>query len=242
MKIVNITKYRLHRYFYSSRPVIPLIATICFLRFMYSVKPMNVGSGYISSGVFQFILMTFVSLSMNGNEEIVEEQLLLVHGNSWGAYCMAREITLLMISCFYGVLHAVGPVIINCFNHFSYFTRTLAVSDVVMGVIIILGSGFAGIAIGDFFHPRITGDRKMAIIAAIVIMTLSIIKDAIIEKHKFLMCVGMLLPSVMKPARDLGDGDYFDVKSVIAFVLMMTLYYLVVVIIKNLVLNRKKFS
>jgi len=203
---------------------------------------MNVGSGYIFFGVFQFILMTFVSLSMNENEEIVEEQLLLLHGNSWGAYCVAREITLLLISCLYGVLHTVGPVIVNCFNHFSYFTRTLTVGDVIMGAMIILGSGFAGIAIGDFLHPRIMSDRKMAIIVVVVIMILSIVKDAVIEKYKFLMCFGMLLPSVMKPACDLGNGDYFDVKSVMAFILMMVLYYLVVVIIKNLAMNRKKFS
>lgn len=242
MKIVSMTKYRLHRYFYSSRPVIPLIATVCFLRVMYSVKPMNVGTGYILSGVFQFVLMTFVSLSMNGNEEIVEEQLLLFHGNSWGAYCMAREITLLVISCPYGVLLTLGPVIVNCFNHFSFFTRALTANDVVMGAIIILGSGFAGIAIGDFLHPRITGDRKIAIVVVVAIMVLSIVKEAIIEKYKFLMCFGLLLPSVMKPARDLGNRDYFDVKSVIAFILMMAMYYLIVVIIKNLVLNRKKFS
>lgn len=54
---------------------------------------------------------------------------------------------------------------------------------------------------------------------------LSIVKDAVFDKFWFLRCLGILLPSVMKPARDLENGDYF-----------------VVVIIKNLILNRKKFS
>ena len=242
MKSISMTKYRLHRYFCSSRPVIPLIATICFLRVMYSVMPMNVCSGYILAGVFQFILLTFVTLSMNGNEEIVEEQLLLCHGHSWGVYCMAREITLLVISCFYGVLLAFGPVIINCFNHFSFFTRTLTASDVVMGAIIILGCGLAGIAIGDVSHPRITGNRKIGISIVLIIMILSIVKDSIIEEYRFLMFLDILLPSVMNPSRDLGNSDYFEVKSVLAFILMMVLYYVVVVLIKNLVLKRKKFS
>ena len=237
MNSVSMTKYRLHRYFYSSHPVIPLIATVCFLGAMYSVKPMNVGSGYVLSGVFQF-----VALNMNGNEEIVEEQLLLFHGNGWGVYCMAREITLLVISCFYGVLLTFGPVIVNCFNHFSYFTRVLTAGDVVMGAIIILGSGFAGIAIGDVLHPRIVGNRKIAIAVAVGIMLVSIVKDAIMEKYRFLMSFGILFPSVMKPARDLGNGDYFEIESVIAFLFMMALYFSVVIIIKNLVLNQKKFS
>lgn len=241
MKSVSMTKYRLHRYFYSSRPVIPLIVTLCFLRAMYSVKPMDVCSGYIVSGVFQFALLTFVSLSMNGNEEIVEEQLLLLHGNSWGAYSVAREITLLVISCFYGILLTIGPVIINWCNHFSYFTRPLTAIDVSMGATIIMGSGVAGIAIGDVFHPRIMGDRKIAVAVAIGIMILSTVKDSVIEKYEIFALAGIFLPSVMKPAHDLGNGDYFEAKSVFTFLIMMALYYFIIVVIKNLMLNRKKF-
>lgn len=245
MKIVSMTKYRLHRYFYSSNPVIPLIATVCFVGVMYSMKPIDVCSGYILSGVFQFCLMTFVVLGMNRNEEIVEEQLLLFHGKRWGTYCIAREVTLLVISCLYGVLLTVGPVIQNCIDlcidHFSFFTRPLTASDVAMAAIIILGSGFAGIAIGDALHPRIMGDRKMAITIVVVIMIFSIVKDAVIEKYRFLTFFGMLFPSVMKPAHDLGNGDYFEVKSVITFLLMMALYYFIVGVIKNLVLSQKKF-
>lgn len=242
MKIISMTKYRLHRYFYSSYPVIPLIATVCFLECMYSVKPMDVCSGYILSGIFQFVLLIFVALSMNGKEETVEEQIILFHGNCWKTYCMAREINLLVISCFYGVILSFGPVIINCFNHFSFFTRTLTVDDVVKGAIIIFGSGFAGIAIGDIFHPRIIGDRKIGIAATVGMMIFSIAKEAIIQEYPFLKLFGILLPSVTKPELDLGNTDYFEIKSVVSFLIMMIMYYMVVVIIKNLVLKRKKFS
>lgn len=53
--------------------------------------------------------------------------------------------------------------------------------------------------------------------------------------------MGMFLPSVMKAARDLENGDYFKIQSVIVFLLMMVFCYLVIVIAKNLVLARKKF-
>lgn len=241
MKIVDMTKYRLHRYFYSSRPVIPFIIIVCFIRIMYSVKPMSVCSGYILSGVLQFVLLTFVTLNMNGNEIIVEEQLLFFRGHRWSVYCIAREITFLLISCFYGAMLAIGPVIVNCFNEFSFFNRRLTVEDVVLGAIIILGNGFVGIAIGDVLHPRIMNDRKMAITTAVGIMILCIVKDAIIEKCSAFVFIGIFLPSVMKAARDLGNEDYFKIQSVIVFILMMVLYYLVIVTVKNLVLARKKF-
>ena len=236
-----MTKYRLHRYFYSSRPVIPFIIILCFIRIMYSIKPMGVCSGYILSGVLQFVLLTFVTLNMNGNEKIVEEQLLFFHGHRWRVYCIARDITFLLISCFYGAMLAIGPVIVNCFNGFSFFNRSLTVEDVGLGAIIILGNGLAGIAIGDLLQPRIMNDRKMAIATAVGIMILSIVKDAIIEKCSAFVFIRIFLPSVMKAARDLGNGDYFETQSVMVFLLMMVLYYLVIVIAKNLVLARKKF-
>ena len=202
---------------------------------------MGVCSGYILSGVLQFVLLTFVTLNMNGNEKIVEEQLLFFRGQGWGVYCIAREITFLLISCFYGAMLAIGPVIVNCFNEFSFFNRKLTVEDVGLGAIIIFGNGLAGIAIGDVLHPRIMKDRKMAITTAVGIIILSIVKDAMIEKCSVFVFIGIFLPSVMKVARDLGNGDYFKIQSVIVFIIMMVLYYLVVVIVKNLVLAKKKF-
>lgn len=241
-KMTGMTYYRLHRYFCSSRSVIPLIVSACFLRFMYSVRPMDVCNGYILSGIFQFVLMTFVSLNNNGNEDMVEEQLLLFHGNSQGLYCAAREMTLLVISCFYGVLLALGPVVINALNQFSFFARVLTAGDVVMGAIIILGSGVAGIAIGDVLQPRVITDRKIAITSAVGIMLLSIVKSAIIKDYRFFKFLDFLLPPVMKPAGDLINGDYFELSSVLIFLLLMVVYYLTVTIIKNLILERKKYS
>lgn len=242
MRSVKMTEYRLRRYFYSSRPVIPLLIIVCFVAIMYSVKPMDICRGYLISGMVQFILMTFVALSMNGNEEAVEEQLLLLRGHGWGVYCMARELTLLVISCFYGILITIGPVIVNCINQFSFFTRDLSVADVGLGAMIVLGSGLAGIAIGDALHPGIMRDRKLAVALVVGILILSVAKDAIIGEYGFFRVFGILFPSVMKPARDLGNEIYFEAKSVLAFLLMMVLYYLVVTVIKNLVLSRKKFS
>lgn len=205
------------------------------------MKPVDICSSYLLSGVFQFVLLTFVALSMSGSEETVEEQLLLLHGNKWRAYCVSREMTLCMISFLYGALLAFVSVFLNCINRFSLYKRTLLFSDVAAGTMIIIGSGLAGIAIGDLLHPRIMGDRKMAVAAAVGLMILSIAKDAVIEKYRFLTVFGIVLPSVMKPARDLGNGDYFELRPVIVFLFWMLFYYLMVAVMKNLVLSLKRF-
>lgn len=242
MKTVNMMKYRLRRYFCSSRPVIPLIVTVCFLGVMYSIKPMNVGSGYVMSGVLQFILMVFVTLNMVETQEMVEEQLLLLHGNSKGKYFLAKEVTLLVISGIYGVILTIGPVVVNWINHFTFFNRKLTAYDVAMGAVIIIGSGLAGTAIGMILHPRIIGDRKLAVMVSVGLMILSIAKDGIIEEYAYFKLFGMLLPSVMKPARDLGNGDFFELSAVVIFFLSMAVYYCIVCFCKNIILSFKKFS
>lgn len=208
---------------------------------MIELKPVDICSSYLLSGVFQFVLLTFVALSMSGSEETSEEQLLLLHGNTWRAYCVSREMTLCMISFLYGALLAFVPIFLNCINRFSLCKRILLFSDVAAGTMIIIGSGLAGIAIGDMLHPRIMSDRKMAVVAAVGLMILSIAKDAVIEKYRFLTVFGIVLPTVMKPARDLGNGDYFELRSVIWYLCLMMSYYLIVAVMKSLVLSRKRF-
>ena len=105
-----------------------------------------------------------------------------------------------------------------------------------------MGSALAGIIIGDIFHPRIITNRKIAIAFTAFVMLLSMVKEAIIDDYRFFAVFGYLLHPVMKPARDLGKGDYFNISSVCAFFIMMSVYYIVVVIIKNLMLIRKKFD
>lgn len=242
MKIIHLTKYRLHRFFYSPRPVIPLIISVCYMRLMYSVRPMDVCSGLVMAGIVQFIMMTFVSLTVSGSEETVDEQLLLFHGNNWGTYCIARELSYIIISCIFGLFFAIQPVIINCFNGFSFFFRPVTAGDVILGGLIIIVSGMAGIAIGDLFHPRIMKDRNLAIGIVVIVLICSIVKDSIIAKHGFLTPFMILFPPVMKPSHDFGDVDLFDVKSVLYFITLMMVYYLIIVAIKNALLIRKKFS
>ena len=242
MKSVPMIKYRLHRYFGSSRPVIPVIFTICFLRFIYSVRPMSIGTGAVLSSIVQFVMMTFITLSLNGGEETVEEQLLLFRGKGWRIYSIARELALIIISIFYAILHILGPIVVNACNDFSFFSTPLTAMDVVKGAFVVLGSGLAGIIIGDVLHPRITGNRRAQLIGTVMLMLLTIVRDALIEKCRVLLFLDILLPPVMKPAHDLGNKECLALKPVLAFFFMMILYYFVVTIVKNLVLQRRRFS
>lgn len=242
MRLNSIIKYRLHRYYFSSRPILPLVGVLCFMGVLYSTKPTSICSSYIVSGVFHFCLSVFVALSINGSEEVREEQLLLLHAKCNVRYYFARELSLSIISCVYGGVLILGPVITNVFNGFRSFFRPLTLCDVAMGALIILGSGFGGIAIGDMFHPRIMSDRKVAVVLTIGIMILSIVKDVIIEENRGLRFLGIMLPSVMYPSRNQGDEDYIKLAIGITFVIMMILYYLLVALIKNAVINRRKFS
>lgn len=242
MKIIQITKYRLHGYFASSKTVFPGILLLVFISAMYSIRPMSIVSGFILSGVFHFILMIFVSLQMNGAENVVEEQLQIFHGGGWKPYCLARETALLVISAFYGLILSLAPVVVNCVNEFQFFTRILTAGDVLQGMMIILGAGFAGIAIGDLTHPRIIENRALSLAMAAGLMLLSLLKNILVEDFPFLNFLNCILPPVMKPAYDFANGDYFVLSSVLLYFLMMLIYYMIIALVKNAIFVYKKFA
>ena len=242
MKIIHITKYRLHRYFASSKIVFPVILVLVFIASMYSIRPMNITSGYILSGIFHFILMIFVALQMNGAEDIMEEQLQIFHGGSWKIYLVSRETALLVISVLYGLILSVAPVIVNAINGFQFFTRSLMAADVLQGMLIIIGAGMAGIAIGDLTHPRIIENRGYSLVLAVGLMVLSLLKNIIVEDYPQVIFLKYLLPPVTKPAYDFADADYFKLVPILLYFLLSVLYYLVVVLIKNMIICRKKFE
>ena len=242
MKIFQTTKYRLHRYFASSKTVFPDILIIVFIASMYSIRPMSITSGYILSGVFHFILMIFVTLQMNGSEDMVEEQLQVLHGGGWKVYLPAREFTFIAISVLYGLILSLAPVLVNCMNGFQFFTRDLTAGDVLQGTVIILGGGIGGIAIGDLTHPRLLENRNLALAMAAGLMILSILKKILIDEFRFLIFLQYLLPPVMKPAYDFANADYFVLSSVLLYCLLMMVYYVIIALIKNVILKFKKFS
>ena len=242
MKVIHKVAYKLHRYFVSSKPVFPIIFIISSIGILYSVKPMDVTSGFIISGVLQFCLMVFVTLNIGGSEIIVEEQILFLREKRVIDYFITRELSMVVICAIYSLLIDLGPVYVNIANHFGFFLRELTFYDVVIGYILILGSGLAGIAIGDVLNSRIMGNRKLSLVMTALIVVMTIANEGIQQQVKHLEILNYLLPPVMIPAKVFTGVDVIDGGRLIVIFLQTIIYYVVLTAIKFTIMNKNRFE
>ncbi|MBO4456552.1 MAG: hypothetical protein J5802_02400 [Butyrivibrio sp.] len=242
MKLCNSINYRLHRYFAGSKPVFPMIIILCFIGSMYTFKPMDVISGYIISGVFVFGLMTFVTFNIGGSEEKVEEQILFLRGNSLIDYYISRELGLIVICALYSFITAIAPVFVNAMNGFNFFTRSLTVHDVVMGIILLFGSGLAGTLIGDLLNLRIMKNRKLSLMLTAMIALLTFSNDGIQQKVSYLGILKFLLPPIMTPAKIFSGADVINTGKMLIIFLQIIINYVVFTAIKIAVMNKNRFN
>lgn len=82
----NTAKYRLLCYFNGYSFVMPCIVICIFMRFMYSVKPMDVVSGCLITVPFLFLLMVWVGMGEMNRENRVMEQILELRVHKTWAY------------------------------------------------------------------------------------------------------------------------------------------------------------
>lgn len=242
MTIFNIMNYRLHRYFKSSKPVFPLMLIFCFIGSMYTFKPMDVLSGYIISGVFVFGLMIFVVFNMGGGEEKAEEQIVFLRVDNPIEYYISRELSFIIICALYSLITSLTPVLVNILNGFAFFTRNLTAEDVVMGFILLFGSGISGIIIGDGFNIRIMKNRKLSLLLTTMVALLAFSNDGIQQKVSYLRGLNFLLPSIMAPAKAFSSDDVIHIGKMLMIFFEFVTYYIIFGGLKIMVMNKNRFE
>lgn len=220
--------------------IIPVVATAIFIGIMYSMAPIGVTSSFLLSAAFLYFICVFISMTLNGKENDVFEETLMLHCNTPFNYYVSREM-LLCTQCFgYSLILAVFPAVLFLLRG-SMFIRPMGVSDVTFGGLYIFLSGLCGMATGDFFHPRFLPKRKDGILGALVVSVLEICKDGLIEAFVPFAALNFVLPPFLDGFMLVGSTDYFAPKGMGLIFLHMVLYVAVVICLKIWVLEKKRF-
>ncbi len=92
--------------------IIPVVATAIFIGIMYSMAPIGVTSSFLLSAAFLYFLCVFISMTLNGKENDVFEETLLMHCKSPLNYYVSREMLLLTQCIGYSLLLTVFPTVL----------------------------------------------------------------------------------------------------------------------------------
>ena len=220
--------------------VIPFATLVIFLGTMYSIKPVQVSGSFLMSGIFLFVVSSYISMTIQFKENDTNEEIMLLHSNSGINYYISRELTLLSISLCFAMILTLYPALRAAIDS-HIFKRTLELTDVINGGIIIIGNGLVGISLGDFFHQRIFTRKRNAIIGLVLVSVLAICKQSIIYKYSFFKFMNYVMPPVMDGFQMVGSTDIFDTTGTIIILLHTILFALVIMFIKIGLLNHQKY-
>ena len=240
-KTMNLVKLQLQIYFKGTRFVMPLVGSAVFLYMMYSVKPLDIVSSFLISGVFLFLLMVWVGLSATFGEDTVTEQLVFLRVQSGACYYVSKVLFLICIALLADILYAAFPVIQNLLNGSDLFTRPVIMADVGNALLLQGGSAFAGAALGSFLHPRILKNRKTIIIVTVFLAVLSVTSTAITEMFPAMKWILWVLPPVMVPAKIYGNAEFFALGQTGILFLVLIFYAIVYSVIKSTICHKNKF-
>ncbi|WP_029324303.1 hypothetical protein [Butyrivibrio sp. AE3004] len=220
--------------------IVPVVATALFIGIMYSMAPIGVTSSFLLSAAFLYFVCVFISMTLNGKEDDVFEETLMMHCERPLNYYVSREM-LLITQCFgYALILTVFPAVLFLLRG-SMFIRPMGIADVILGGLYIFFSGLCGMATGDFFHPRFLQRRKDGILGAIMVSVLAICKEGLTTYLMPLAILNFVLPPFLDGFKLVGSSDIFELRGMVLIFLHMTVYAVVVVCLKVWALEKRRF-
>ena len=239
-KIWSVAKYKLQYYGKGYTFVMPLIIICIFMRFMYSVKPMDVVSGYIITVNFLFLFMTWIGMTETNRENRALEQIVELRVNKAWAYFAGKMLFLLMLSLIIAALCTVWPFVQNIIEKGTFFKREYLPEDMVNGFLLNLGSAYSGVMLGSFLHPDVCKDRKTAIALTVLFALLADLQGILLLTKPVLKYILWFLPNVALVGLHYGNEEYFNLDVSLSYFCILMIYAVVYRIIGSLWQYKKR--
>lgn len=236
-----MVKYELQVYLKGSSFVMPLVAAMCYLYVMYSMKPLFVVSGYILSGIFLFFLMVWIAMTAVQREDAVLEQILYLKVENAGKYYIGKAVYMACVALFYVLLCVFFPVFQNAVNGGDMFLRRITGADLLNAAVILAGSAICGSCTGNLLHPRVMKDRRLAFILTVLICIMAVVKTSVIHKFPVLKFFMWVFPPVMQPSQIYRNADFFNLTHSLVLFLTFLVYALVYTAVKSILCSRNRF-
>ena len=237
----ELIRYQYRQYILSSKWVLPMIALICILPVLYSMKPVAVVSSLSISGLLLFMGMVWVGVTNQEIESEVSEQLMILRIQSERKYYVSHILFLTVLSNIGALISLMVPVLKNILEMNTLFDRRLIWSDIVGGYLLLFAFAFTGAMTGELFHIRLVKERKIGLSATFFVALLAVIRNGVIQKYpisKFLLWV---VPPVSDVVSWFSDAQYFDVVKVADAFGLLLVYGMILAVVKMELLRIKKF-
>ncbi|WP_242952642.1 hypothetical protein [Clostridium beijerinckii] len=188
----------------------------------YSIRLLDIVGSMVSSAAFLFALMTWIGFTYCSNIELIAEEVLILKLKSHTRYWVFKIIFMGVVGAFFSILSVGLPIIYNLIcNVFKY---PVTFSDIFVSFIIHMFLSIIGALIGMLLQPRIISNRKMAILGAIFIVLMSIIKGPVINEVPYSKYVMWIFPPINEVSTAYLNLMHFNIPNLIMPLIIMIIY------------------
>ncbi|NRX57557.1 hypothetical protein DE162_003824 [Clostridium beijerinckii] len=166
--------------------------------------------------------MTWIGFTYYSNIELIAEEVLILKLKSHTRYWISKIIFMGVVGAFFSILSVGLPIIYNLIcNVFKY---PVTFSDIFVSFIIHMFLSIIGALIGMLLQPRIISNRKMAILGAIFIVLMSIIKGPVINEVPYSKYVMWIFPPINEVSTAYLNLMHFNIANLIMPLIIMIIY------------------
>lgn len=241
-KIAALVKYQLRMYVKENRFLMPLVVMLVLLCFMYSMSPADVVSCFSMSCYMIFSIMVWIGVTVSAAEDPVMEQIQMLRVESAQCYYMGKVLFVFVLGFTGTCLYLFFPVLVSIIYQGQLFSRQLTILDLFHAFFLLLGSSFAGGALGSILHPTVMRERKMAMLLTILAAVLTIIKGAAVQEIPVLKWITWILPPVNNVMGSYGHAEFFTFSQTLKIFLFLMTYGIIYSMIKSAVSYKRKFG
>lgn len=220
--LISVLKYNFKMYMKSHKYIMPFFIFIIYMVMAYSIRLLDIVGSMVSSAAFLFALMTWIGFTYCSNIELIAEEVLILKLKSNTRYWISKIIFMGVVGVFFSILSVGLPIIYNLIcNVFKY---TVTFSDIFVSFIIHMFLSIIGALIGMLLQPRIISNRKMAILGAIFIVLMSIIKGPVINEVPYSKYVMWIFPPINEVSTAYLNLMHFNIANLIMPLIIMIIY------------------
>lgn len=237
--IVSLVKYILKYYLKTFKYVAPIIFFIIFLFMNYSQAPIIIWHNYSFTALFIFIFSVWVTLGFMDFEEIIQQQLIVLHVQKEYIYYISKILAVWIFIMVLDMFIIIFPIIFNMFN------RQIKIEEIIIAILIHSMFALLGISLAVLFETRLLKNRRIALSILSVVVVITITQNNIINEFKQVSFIKWILPPIYfisQRLQDLGDNYLkFSDQTFILFIVHSSIYCFIIIFLYIKLITKKKF-
>jgi hypothetical protein len=220
--LISVLKYNFKMYMKSYKYIMPSFIFILYIGMAYYITPVDIVGSMISSAALIFALMAWVGFTYCNDEDLIAEEVLILKLKSHTRYWISKITFMSVVGLFFSTLSIGLPIIYNVIH--NVFKYPITFSDVFVSFLIHVPLSIIGALIGMLLQPRIISNRKIAMLGAIFIVLMSIIKGPVINEFLYAKYIMWVFPPINEISQAYLNFMHFNIPNLIIPLIIMIIY------------------